>query len=109
MSWEGILKIDSYDEMPFDEISEKFRALVNDLDTAVVNYEDRISDIQSAAEKMQDLMDIPELQDNWWMAMNNIIEEKTFNAKEVSERLYKHIREIERLLKEREDKLLEGD
>ena len=35
MSWEGILKVDSYDEMPFDKISEKFRALVNDLDTAV--------------------------------------------------------------------------
>ena len=109
MSWENILKVDSYDEMPFDEISEKFRALVNDLDTAVVNYEYRISDIQDAAEKMQDLMDIPELQDAWWEAVNNIVEEKTYDAREVSERLYKHIREIERILKYREDKLLDDD
>tara|TARA_R100000742_G_C4224384_1_gene47349 strand:+ start:273 stop:602 length:330 start_codon:yes stop_codon:yes gene_type:complete len=109
MSWENILKVDLYDEMPFDEISEKFKELVNELDVSVVNYEDTISSIQNAAEKMQDLMDIPELQDAWWTAFNNIVEEKTYDAREVSERLYTHIREIERILKEREDKLLEDD
>ena len=109
MSWEDILKVDSYDEMPFDEMSEKFRALVNDLDTAVERYEGAINSLQWDAEKMQDLMDIPELQDDWWMAMNNIVEEKTYDAREISERLYEHIREIERILKERENKLLDDD
>lgn len=84
MSWEDILKVDSYDEMPFDEMSEKFRALVNDLDTAVERYEGAINSLQWDAEKMQDLMDIPELQDDWWMAMNNIVEEKTYDAREIS-------------------------
>ena len=109
MSWEDILKVDSYDEMPFDEMSEKFRALVNDLDTAVERYEGAINSLQWDAEKMQDLMDIPELQDDWWIAMNNIVEEKTYDAREISERLYEHIREIERILKERENKLLDDD
>lgn len=101
MDWFRTLK--SYDEEPYDKLSEQFKNLENKLREAVTNYEDRLSDIQELANKLQMEMDIPELEDDIWMATNFLIEERSNDP----EQYFYHIKEIGKVLKERENILLE--
>ena len=59
--------------------------------------------IKELANKLQMEMDIPELNDDIYMATNALIEERSKDPEEY----FSHIREIEMVLKERENKLLE--
>ena len=102
MSWFGAV-LKSYDEEPYDKLSEQFKNLENKLREAVTNYEDRLSDIRELANKLQMEMDIPELEDDMWMATNFLIEETSNDP----EQYFYRIKEIEEVLKERENILLE--
>jgi hypothetical protein len=100
-SWQEVLK--EYDEQPYDKLSEQFRNLEKELIDAVSDYEDALSNIKELANKLEMEMDIPELKDSMFMATNRLIEERSKDPEEY----FWHIREIEEVLKERENKLLE--
>jgi len=101
MAWKEVLK--QYDEQPYDKLSEQFRNLEKELIDAVINYEDALTNIKELANKLEMEMDIPELKDEMYMATNALIEERSKDPEEY----FSHIREIEEVLKERENKLLE--
>ena len=100
-SWQEVLK--EYDEQPYDKLSEQFKNLENELINAVDDYEHALYKIKELANKLQMEMDIPELNDDIYMATNALIEERSKDPEEY----FSHIREIEMVLKERENKLLE--
>ena len=102
MSWERIIKKE-YDEQPYDKLSEQFKNLEEELIEAVSTYEGALSGIQKLANKLEMEMDIPELKDEMYMATNALIEERSKDPEEY----FWHIRQIESVLKEREEKLLE--
>jgi len=104
MSWREVIKKE-YDEQPYDKLSEQFKNLEEELIQAVSTYEGALSDIQELANKLEMEMDIPELKDEMFMATKALIEERSKDPEE----FFWHIRQIERILKEREEKLLEGE
>ena len=104
MSWERMIKKE-YDEQPYDKLSEQFKNLERELIDAVSKYEGALSDIKKLANKLEMEMDIPELKDEMYMVTNALIEERSKDPEEY----FWHIRQIEMVLEERENKLLERE
>ena len=103
MSWEDIIKTD---EKP-DELFGVFFNLAEKMENVVHTVDSFVMDLQKTATQINKYHGIPELEDDFWMATNEIIELRDFYSSDYMQKIESAVYALKQLIEERDERLLD--
>jgi len=99
MTWEDILKTD---ETP-DELFGAFFNLAEKIENIVTTVDGFVMDLQRTATQINKYHGIPELEDEFWMASNEIIELSDFYNSDYMQKIERAVGRLRQLIEDRDD------
>lgn len=102
MSWEDIIKTD---EKP-DELFGVFFNLAEQMEDVVHTVDSFVMQLQKTATKINKYHGIPELDDEFYMATNEIIELSDFYNSDYMQKIESAVYELKQLIEKRDERLM---
>ena len=101
--WFDILKTD---EKP-DELFGAFFNLAEQMEEVVHTVDSFVMDLQQTATQINKYHGIPELEDEFWMASNEIIELSDFYNSDYMQKIERAVGALKQLIEDRDNRLLD--